>query len=77
MIKAPFLISMKNDPEIRMKLAIANGVAPATIQAWLRAKDPLLTTASNLAIIKNHFGVLDVAEILEQETIESAKIETN
>ena len=64
-VKEPFLISMKNDPEIRRKLAEANNVEPPTIQAWLRQNNPLLTTAANLSVIKNHFGLLEASEILE------------
>ena len=67
------MISMKNDPEIRQKLAEANKVNPTTIQSWLRNNDPLLTTAMNLAIIKNHFGLLEGTEILEVELMGESK----
>ncbi len=72
-IKEPYMISMKNDPAIRQKLAEANKVLPTTIQSWLRNEDPLLTTAMNMDIIKNHFGLLQGTQILEQEPIGAEK----
>jgi hypothetical protein len=69
MIKQPFLISMKNDPEIRNKLASSNKVTATTIQSWLRNEDKLLTTHANLAVIKEHFGLLEVSELLEIESV--------
>lgn len=73
MIKEPFLISMRNDPEMRKKLASANGVEPSTIQAWLKRNDPLLTTVTSLSVMKDHFGLLEMSELLEQESISTEK----
>lgn len=74
MIKQPFLIAMINDAALREKLAEANNCKQTTIQKWLRRSDVMLTTVGNLNIIKNHFGLSDATEILEQEQIgESAK----
>lgn len=72
-IKQPFLISLRNDKPAREMLADKNGVPVRTMQDWLRDNHPMLTTAMNLAILKEHFGLLETSELLERELIEAAK----
>lgn len=72
-IKQAFLTAMKFDKELKGKLALHNERSVFTIECWIRDENVLLTTASNLDIIKNHFGLLEGTEILEVVPIENEK----
>jgi len=58
--------------DLKLRLAKANQVQASTIYSWLRFNDPMITTATNLFILKDHFKVLDINELLVsvQETAE-------
>lgn len=71
-IKKVFINSIKNDPVLKDRLAKLNGCEPSTIAKWLRTEDIMLTTATNLAAIKTHFGLLEVSEIMEEREPEQA-----
>lgn len=47
---------VRKDDELKLKIAQANQVRVDTVNRWLRDEDDvMLTTATNLAIIKEHF----------------------
>ncbi len=69
-IKPAFLNALKNDSLIKQKLAERNEVSLATIERWLRGENMLLTAATNLSLIKDHFGLLEASEILESRGVE-------
>jgi hypothetical protein len=46
---------VRKDDELKLKLAKANNVKVDTVNRWLREDDVMLTTATNLAIIRDHF----------------------
>lgn len=64
-IKPSFITAMKYDKGLKAKLAEHNERSVFTIECWLRDENPILTTATNLAIIKDHFGLLEGTEVLE------------
>lgn len=65
MIKKSFLNAIRNDLNLKQQLAAANQCTLLTIGKWLRNEDVIFTTVSNLEIIKKHFGLLEVSELLE------------
>lgn len=65
------MTAMKYDKLLKAKLAEQNDRTVFTIECWIRDGNAILTTAANLAIIKEHFGLLEGTEILESETIEA------
>ena len=69
-IKQAFLTAMRFDKELKGKLAAHNDRSVFTIECWIRDENVLLTTATNLAIIKDHFGLLEGSEILERDLID-------
>lgn len=47
---------VRKDDELKLKIAQANQVRVDTVNRWLRDEDDvMLTTATNLAIIRAHF----------------------
>jgi hypothetical protein len=46
---------VRKDDELKLKIAQANQVKVDTVNRWLREDDVMLTTATNLAIIKEYF----------------------
>jgi hypothetical protein len=46
---------VRKDDELKLKLAKANEVKVDTVNKWLREDSVMLTTATNLEIIRDHF----------------------
>jgi hypothetical protein len=46
---------VRKDDELKLKLAKANEKKVDTVNRWLREDDVILTTATNLDIIRDHF----------------------
>jgi hypothetical protein len=46
---------IRKDDELKLKLAKVNEVKVDTVNRWLREDDVILTTATNLDIIRDHF----------------------
>lgn len=46
---------VRKDDELKLKLAQANVVKVDTVNKWLREDAVILTTATNLDIIRDHF----------------------
>lgn len=65
--------TVRKDDELKLKIAQANQVKVDTVNRWLREDDVMLTTATNLAIIRVHFN-LPVQQVMTQDKeIEPAK----
>lgn len=69
-IKRSFLTALLTNKELKAKLASQNQRSIGTIERWLRNEDDILTTATNLAVIKDHFGLLEETEILEKDSMQ-------
>lgn len=54
-IAAELKVRIRKDDELKLKLAKANIVKVDTVNKWLREDNVLLTTATNLDIIRDHF----------------------
>lgn len=65
-IKSAFLNSLRFDKGLKQKLAAANKCEIGTIERWVRDENVKLTTTQNLAILKNHFGLLEGTEVIEE-----------
>ena len=66
----------KGDDDLKYKLAKANlingnPVKISTIERWFREQDVMLTTATNLEIIRRHFNLDKDAVLTEPKEIES------
>jgi hypothetical protein len=46
---------VRRDDDLKLKLAKANDKKVDTVNRWLRENDVILTTATNLDIIRDHF----------------------
>lgn len=46
---------VKKDDELKLKIAKTNNVKVDTVNRWLREDEVILTTATNLDIIRDHF----------------------
>lgn len=46
---------IRKDDELKLQLAKVNDVKVDTVNRWLREDDVILTTATNLEVIKLHF----------------------
>jgi hypothetical protein len=58
---------VRKDDRLLLTLAEANeGVKVDTIKRWLRENNVILTTATNLQIIRGYFGLSDL-EVLTEE----------
>src|SRR5690348_664635 len=73
-IKIEYKAKIRKDDELLLELATANrkgnrSVRVATVERWLRDDNPILTTVTNLAIIKRRFGIVENDELLAEETI--------
>lgn len=65
---------VRKDDELKLKIAKANQVRVDTVNRWLRDEDDvMLTTATNLAIIKEHFKLPVKFVMTKDKQIEPAK----
>lgn len=71
-IKPDFILDIKKDEALKLKLAEANECKISTIDRWLREKNETLTTVRNLTILKGYFGVLKTQDLLEGIPLEEA-----
>lgn len=63
---------VRKDDDLLLALAKANGpVKVDTIKRWIRENDVILTTATNLQIIRLHYSLSD-SEVLTEERKEEA-----
>jgi len=54
-IAAELKSRVRKDDALKLKLAQVNQVKVDTVNRWLREDDVILTTATNLDIIRDHF----------------------
>lgn len=71
-IKPEFIEVVRKDEDLKMKIAKASGVKMSTVDRWLKDGDETLTTFRNLTILRTHFGVLEVQELLESVFLQTA-----
>jgi hypothetical protein len=62
---------VKKDDELKLKIAKANNVKVDTVTRWLREDDVMLTTATNLSIIRTHLG-LPAKQVMTKDKTEPA-----
>lgn len=63
---------VRKDDELVLKIAQANQVKVDTVKRWFREDDVMLTTATNLAIIKDHFKLPAKYVMTQDKQIEPA-----
>ena len=68
-IKSRFVPDIKADEALKLKIAQANGCKMSTVDRWLKTNDESLTTIKNLRILAEHFGVLEITELLDDRSL--------
>ena len=65
------------DDELKLVLAKANSVKVDTVNKWLREDDDILTTATNLAIIRKHFDIPGDEPLTESKDVIPEGVKSN
>ena len=63
---------VRKDDELKLKIAKANDVKVDTVNRWLREDEVILTTATNLAIIKSWFELPDDFQMTQEAELTDA-----
>jgi hypothetical protein len=61
---------VRKDDDLKLKLAKANEVKVDTVNRWLREDDSILTTVTNLEIIREGLGLRKSAVLTEPKELE-------
>lgn len=69
-LQSDFLQKGRYDDDLKYRLAKANKVKLSTIDRWYRDEDTMLTTATNLEIMRSHFGLPGDSVLVEPKEIE-------
>jgi hypothetical protein len=64
-LKGEYKHAIKKDQDLQMSIAKANGVTFRTVDRWLREDNVILTTVTNLELIRKSCG-LSESEILTE-----------
>jgi len=64
---------VRRDDEIKLAMAKANGIKVSSVDRWLRDDNVMLTTATNLLLIKNHFQFDDSVTLTEEKELQATK----
>jgi hypothetical protein len=64
---------IRKDDELKLKLAKINEVKVDTVNRWLREDEVILTTATNLEVIKSHFNLPEGFKMTEDAAPAAAK----
>ena len=64
-LKREIKVAIMKNNKLKADLADSNDVLTGTIDDWRRADHPMLTTATNLAIIRKYLELDEHVEILE------------
>ena len=71
-LKEEYRRQLKEDDGLKFKLAVANRKKIRTIEGWRRTNDQILTTATNLAIIRKHLRLsskVNLTEVIKVNTL--------
>lgn len=66
-LKEAIKIMVRKDDDLKLSLSKANGIKVASIDRWLREDNVMLTTVTNLDIIKNYFSLSDSEPLTEEK----------
>lgn len=64
---------VRKDDELKLTLAKSNNVKVDTVNRWLREDDVILTTATNLQIIRDAYKLSDEIAMTELKELEPVK----
>lgn len=64
---------VRRDDELKLRIAQVNNVKVDTVNRWLREDDVMLTTATNLALIKSHFKLPAKQAMTQDKPVEVSK----
>lgn len=62
-------VMVRRDDDLKLLLAKTNGIKVGSIDRWLREDSVMLTTATNLQIIKDFFKLDDTVELTEEKEL--------
>jgi len=66
-------VMVRRDDDVKLLLAKTNGIKVGSLDRWLREDSVMLTTATNLQIIKDHFKLNNSVELTEVREMEEIK----
>lgn len=66
---------VRKDDDLKLAIAKSNGVKVDTVNRWLREDDVMLTTATNLQIIRDAYGLAEDAIMTESKELVESKAE--
>lgn len=69
-LKSEYLETIRLDDDLKIKIAKANGIKIKTVEDWRRANVQMLTTATNLRIIREHLNLSSDEELTGPEELE-------
>lgn len=64
---------VRKDDELVLRIAQANQVKVDTVKRWLREDDVMLTTATNLGIIRAYFNLPAKQKLTEEKEVDPIK----
>lgn len=68
-LKEEIKIRVRKDDDLKLLLSKANGVKVASVDRWLREDNVILTTVTNLNLIKTHFSLPDSEPLTEEKEV--------
>jgi hypothetical protein len=73
-IKPEYMTVLMNDEELKLKIALANKVKVRTVDDWRRGSNSMLTTATNLNIMKEHLNLENIEDLVKPVDLEVDKV---
>lgn len=56
-LRTEYIDRLRTDPELKGKIAAINGGQVSTVDRWIKERHKLLTTATNLELMRSHWGL--------------------
>jgi len=75
-LKGIYKQAIKKDQDLQMAIAKANGVTFRTVDRWLREDNVILTTVTNLELIKKTCGLSDLDTLTEAKGRVTGELQT-
>lgn len=66
-LKYEIKVMVRKDDDLKLVLAKANRIKVGSIDRWLREDDVMLTTVTNLDLIRNHFDLDGTVQLTEEK----------
>ncbi len=71
-LKEEIKIKVRRDDKLKLQLAETNNIKVASVDRWLREDNVMLTTVTNLQLIREYFSLPESDELTEEKEHEAA-----